>query len=271
MSASGHVLEQRSTEGRLIYAVGDVHGRYDLLKTLLGEIVADSRSSGCVDGPPLLVFLGDYIDRGPDSAKVIEALIQLKARPDFEVRTLKGNHEAGLLDFLADPVGSPLWLKFGGVETLRSYGVAGDVLDGDPQAMGEVFRRRLPERHLAFFQSLELFTVVGDYAFVHAGVRPGAPVDAQEENDLLWIRDEFLTAAGPLDKVIVHGHTPTSEPQLLRHRLGVDTGAYATGVLTAVRLVEGEVALLQTVRPGRPEAPNAADGAKAGLTFAPLT
>jgi serine/threonine protein phosphatase 1 len=250
MTAAGGAIEQRSTEGRLVYAVGDVHGRYDLLTRLLGEIVADSRSSGRADGPPLLVFLGDYVDRGPDSAKVVEALIQLKAKPDFEVRVLKGNHEAGLLDFLADPIGPPHWLNFGGVETLRSYGVAGEVLDGgDLQAMGEAFRRRLPQRHLDFLQSLELFTVVGDYAFVHAGVRPGTPVDAQEEKDLLWIRDDFLTAPGPLDKVIVHGHTPTLEPQLLRHRLGVDTGAYATGVLTAVRLLDGDVALLQTGRP----------------------
>jgi serine/threonine protein phosphatase 1 len=259
------VADARSTGGRLIYAIGDIHGRYDLLTALLADIVADSRGRSPA-GPPVLVFLGDYVDRGPHSAKVVEAVLQLQGREGFEVHALKGNHEAALLDFLADPVAAPEWLQFGGVETLISYGVPAEALEtGDLEALRDAFLARLPLRHQTLLEALELTFTAGDYLFVHAGVRPDIPLADQDEDDLLWIRRDFLAASAPFEKVVVHGHTPDPEPQLMHNRLGIDTGAYATGVLTAARLTDGEVALLQTGRaPAEPAA------VATGLVFPPL-
>jgi len=201
----------------------------------------------------MLVFLGDYVDRGPQSAKVVEALVWLRRRPDLEVRLLKGNHEQALLDFLDAPGRAGQWLAFGGAETLAAYGVVPPRPDDRAaelvRARDELLDR-MPAAHLRLLERLEPMVVVGDYAFVHAGVRPGAPLARQAEVDLLWIRKGFVDAAGPFEKVIVHGHTWTDEqPQMLAHRLGLDTGAFATGVLTAVRLSEGEREVLQVRRP----------------------
>lgn len=227
------------TEGELVYAVGDVHGCYDQMKALLAKIAADSaaRARG---RRPILIFLGDYVDRGPDSAKVVEALIWLKRRPDLEVRLLKGNHEQAMLQFLDAPEANRAWLRWGGAETLRAYGVEPPGSDEDPLAVTRArdeLLGRMSAGHLLLLQRLELMVAVGDYAFVHAGVRPGAPLAQQTEQDLLWIREGFLDAPGPFEKVIVHGHTWLDEqPRLTEHRLAIDTGVYRTGVLTALRL-----------------------------------
>ncbi|HEY8571085.1 metallophosphoesterase family protein [Phenylobacterium sp.] len=252
-----------STEGQLVYAVGDIHGCYGLLKELLATIAQDYalRARG---RRPVLIFLGDYVDRGPESSKVLEAMVWLKQRGDLEVHLLKGNHEQAMLDFLDAPEAAAGWLTYGGQETLAAYAVEPPEPHDDPQ----VFRHardqllaRMPAAHLRLLQRLELMAVVGDYAFVHAGLRPGAPLAAQAEHDLLWIRRPFLDCETPFEKVVVHGHTWFDErPQLLEHRIGLDTGAFATGVLTAMRFEDGERALLQAGKPFEALATRAANG-----------
>jgi serine/threonine protein phosphatase 1 len=236
-----------STGGRLVYAIGDVHGRLDVLEPLLRDIAADVLATRPAERP-LLVFLGDYVDRGPESCQVVDRVLGLIADGAFETVALKGNHEEALLQFLDDPAFAATWMEHGGGATLVSYGVQPAATRTDVEAWSKVrdaFDEALPARHRDFYQGLELIRIVGDYAFVHAGVRPGVAIEHQTERDLLWIRWEFLNDRGPFGKVIVHGHTPTEEPQVLPHRLGVDTGAYATGVLTAVRLYGEEQRLIQ--------------------------
>ena len=236
-----------TTGGRLIYAIGDVHGRLDVLEPLLRDIGRDVLVSK-PDERPLLVFLGDYVDRGPDSRRVVDRVLQITADGAFEVAALKGNHEEALLQFLEEPAFAATWMEHGGGPTLASYGVQPSAARTDVESWTRVrdaFDKALPAAHRAFYKSLELMRVVGDYAFVHAGVRPGVALSDQAEHDLLWIRYEFLQDRGPFGKVIVHGHTPTEAPQLLKHRLGLDTGAYATGVLTAVRLHGEDQRLMQ--------------------------
>lgn len=227
--------------------MGDVHGRLDVLEPLIRDIAADARASRPAE-QPLLVFLGDYVDRGPDSKRVVDLILDLHEGDAFEVRALKGNHEEALLAFFDDPNFGAAWMEHGGGATLASYGVPPPATRTDAEAWGravDAFAKALPPAHRDFYARLELMLTVGDYAFVHAGVRPGVALDRQEERDLLWIRREFLEEPGPFGKVIVHGHTPMEEPQLTRHRLGVDTGAYATGVLTAIRLHHEDQRLMQ--------------------------
>jgi serine/threonine protein phosphatase 1 len=221
--------------------VGDVHGRLDALEPLLEAIEADLAASRPRE-PALLVFLGDYVDRGAESKGVVDRVLALRDHPGFELRTLKGNHEEALLQFLKDPPFGAQWMEHGGGPTLVSYGVQPPKTRTDNDAWvtaSQELAQTIPPRHLDFYQTLELMVEAGDYAFVHAGVRPGVPLAHQAERDLLWIRQEFIQETGPHPKVIVHGHTPNEEAQLTRWRLGVDTGCYATGLLTAVRL-EGE-------------------------------
>lgn len=232
--------------GELVYAVGDIHGRSDLLGKLLRLIEADAAPCGTAE--KTIVFLGDYVDRGPDSRGVVEML--LKGLPlGFAVHFLKGNHEALLLDFLANPGRLDYWRRNGGEATMASYGVDVDRLTetgASPEAWRQAFAAALPEAHLSFFQHLSLQVPAGDYLFVHAGIRPGVPLDAQDETDLIWIRDEFLNAPEPFGKVVVHGHTPGTEPVVRPNRIGIDTGAVFTGRLTALRLQNGERAFLRT-------------------------
>lgn len=243
----------RSAE-RPLYAVGDVHGCYGLLVGLVGQIAADAQEAG-PGLAPTVVFLGDYLDRGPDSAAVLEALVWLRGWGGFDLHLLKGNHEQGLLRFLDDPPGGEPWVRFGGAATLRSYGVEPPAADAPPAdwfAARDGLLRRMPAAHLRLLQSLELMIVVAEHAFVHAGVDPDRPLLRQAENDLLWIREPFLTETRRFEKVIVHGHTwIDDQPVLHQHRIGVDSGAYATGVLTAVRLSGGKAHVLQAREPGR--------------------
>jgi serine/threonine protein phosphatase 1 len=241
-----------STGGRLVYAIGDVHGRLDLLEDLLEQIMVDLNATKPAEAAAL-VLLGDYVDRGACSREVIDCLIRLKDRPDIELRALKGNHEEALLGFLADPQSGPPWLQNGGAATLASYGVAAPQTRLPPeiwQTASEAFAEALPPEHLSFLQNLELYVEYGDYVFVHAGLRPGVPIDHQTERDLLWIRKEFLEETRRFAKVVVHGHTPEPEPFMGDVRLGVDTGAYATGVLSAARLYGTERSILQATAHG---------------------
>jgi serine/threonine protein phosphatase 1 len=242
-----------STGGRVVYAVGDIHGRLDLLRLLWREVIDDAQKSGVSEaGRPLFVFLGDYVDRGPASRGVIDLILWMREDPRLEVAALKGNHEETLLRFIEDPVYGAVWVDHGGDATLASYGVTPPSADHDIDgwmAARDAFVAALPAKHTAFYRGLELMRIVGDYAFVHAGVRPGVPVERQTERDLLWIRQDFLQAPGPFGKVIVHGHTVTKEVQITPHRIGVDTGAYATGVLTAIRLEGQDQRLMQAKLP----------------------
>jgi serine/threonine protein phosphatase 1 len=231
----------------LVYAVGDIHGCVDLLDRLVCAIRENAEAQS-LNAPPVLVFVGDYIDRGPDSKGVADRVIQLLADPRFEVRALKGNHEEALLTFLRDARLGQTWADYGGLQTLLSYGVAPPVLRTNLEAWErarEALGAAMPPRHLSFFAGLELTATYGDYTFVHAGVKPGVPMADQDEHDLLNIRREFLDARRPAENVIVHGHTPETEPYIGEGRVGIDTGAYATGVLTAVRLMGAERSILQ--------------------------
>ena len=225
-----------SSEGQVIYAVGDVHGRLDLLEALLSRIEKDAAGR-----PHLLIFCGDYVDRGPDSARVLERLLCLQERRGACLHLLKGNHEQAFLRFIDEPAWAAPWLeRFGGGATLAAYGVAPPDLGASPEELTAARDRLLanmPASHLRLLQRLDVMVVLGDYAFVHAGVAPGTPLAEQTEDALLWSRSEFLAAQRPFEKIIVHGHSwNDDQPQILPHRIGLDTGAYETGVLTAVRI-----------------------------------
>ncbi len=233
-------------KGELVYAVGDIHGRSDLLSDLLRQIEADAE--GSMATAKTLVFLGDYVDRGPDVRGVVDMLLN-DLPSGFAARFLKGNHEALLLDFLAGEGRLDHWRMNGGDATMASYGVDVDRLaetGASPEAWREAFAAALPPAHFSFFRQLELQVSVGEYLFVHAGIRPGVPLDAQDETDLIWIRDEFLDAREPFGKVVVHGHTPRPEPVVRPNRIGIDTGAVFTGRLTALKLQDGEREFLRT-------------------------
>jgi len=230
--------------GARVYAVGDIHGRLDLLDTIQEKIVRDSESAA---GERVIVYLGDYIDRGADSKGVIDRLL---AGPGsgFTTRHLRGNHDQSLLDFLDEPGHYRMWKDYGARETLLSYGVLPPRGEGDAvlAKARDDLASALPESHLEFIQGLELSVTIGDYFFVHAGVRPGLPLSKQSPQDLMWIREEFLTSSTDFGKVVVHGHSPSPMPVKRSNRIGVDTGAYATGRLSCVVLEGTECRFLQT-------------------------
>lgn len=232
--------------GRRIYAVGDIHGRADLLDALIAKIRTDAEAMG--ERVPV-VFLGDYVDRGLDSCAVLDRLLDFTADARFSPRFLKGNHEAALLNFLAQPEAGGPWLSYGGAETLYSYGVEAPAPAGGPEALrkaSEALKRRLPAAHLDFLTHLEIWARHGDYVFVHAGLRPGRSLEAQKERDLLEIRDAFIDSRHKWPFTIVHGHTPVDAVYKDARRICVDTGAYMTGRLSAVCLEGGEVRVLST-------------------------
>lgn len=232
-------------EGMRIYAIGDVHGRLDLLTELLRQIEEDNlaRPSAQLH----IVMLGDLIDRGPDSAGVIDLLLN-RPRDFATFHFIAGNHEEAMIQSLeegADPH-KVEWLRYGGREALRSYGVPDDVFEMRGSLLSDELRRYVPQAHVDFVQTFEDSLVLGDYLFVHAGIRPGKPLAKQARKDLLWIREPFLSD----DKtdhghMVVHGHTITRDPELRPNRIGIDTGAYATGVLTALALEGTERRILQ--------------------------
>ena len=234
-----------STNGRLVYAVGDVHGRRDLLDGLLTAILQDVIARPGDGGTrPVLLFIGDLIDRGPNSREVVDAVLELRAHRALEVRVLKGNHEQLALEFLRDPQDGVAWLDLGGRQTLASYGVPLGPIDRLAETR-DAFEAALGPAHLQLLRSMELYVEIGGYVFVHAGLRPGVAMHAQQERDLLWIREPFLTAeAQRFDRVVVHGHTP-GEVRLSGQRICIDSGAYYSGSLTCLRL-EGETQRLIT-------------------------
>jgi serine/threonine protein phosphatase 1 len=238
-------------EGVRLYAVGDVHGRHDLLMLLIAAITEDAADAA----EPKFIFLGDYIDRGPQSREVIDSLIALSRRGLGDCVFLRGNHDETLLRFVADANVGRSWCNYGGAETLESYGVSPPLMITDPDAWERTrveFVERLGPQHLAFFDQLGLYAEFGDYFFVHAGARPGVALGEQDASDLLWIREDFLRPGPHFEKAIVHGHTPEPDAFVSARRIGVDTGAYASGILTAVVLEGQERRLLQArIQQGR--------------------
>ena len=227
-------------QGIRIYAVGDVHGRADLVRQLSEQVSADVAG---FKGPAVTVFLGDYVDRGPHSRQVIDLL----AARDWPtaILPLKGNHERAFMDFVEHPDAWSEWQGYGALPTLASYGVnVRDLMTGAPavQALARIHDELLaamPAEHVTFFNGLRDQTAAGDYFFCHAGIRPGIPFEQQSPDDLISIREPFLSSTAQFEKIVVHGHTPQETPQIRPNRIGIDTGAYATGCLTAL-ILEGE-------------------------------
>jgi len=238
-----------STGGRLVYAVGDIHGRNDLLTTMMDLIADDVAGRVLAAGDrPVIVFLGDYIDRGPTSRQVIDQILAICAEGRFEPYCLYGNHEEAMVEFLDQKTGGVGWLTHGGGPTMLSYGVPAPTANAERErwsATRELLRAAVPEAHHTFLRTLKLSVEFGDFLFVHAGLRPGIALADQTERDMLWIRDSFLKSDEDFGKVVVHGHSPTTSPFIGRRRIGLDTGAYASGTLTAIRLDGREPRLLQ--------------------------
>lgn len=230
--------------GERIYAVGDIHGRLDLLSRML-ELIR-THNAKASSAAITVVFLGDYVDRGPSSSEVIDRLLAF-AKEHRSV-FLMGNHEEALLRFLVDPRDGLQWFRLGGLQTLASYGVDIDALHFGlgPEGVRAAFLAVLPDSHREFFLTLELSRSIGEFFFCHAGVRPGVELGAQAPHDLIWIREEFLTSREDFGVMIVHGHTPVREPELLPNRVNVDTGAFATGRLTCAVIEGGEISFLST-------------------------
>ncbi len=227
-------------EGTRVYAIGDIHGRAELLDQLHDKIRADA--DGADADRKVVVYLGDYVDRGLDSKGVIDRLLG-DPLPGFERVFLKGNHEDALLKFFKEPQFGRDWKYYGGLETLMSYGVKALPLKDEPEAFvaaRDELAKNFPPAHLDFLGSLSLWHEEGDFYFAHAGVRPGRPLAEQTGEDLMWIRDDFLSSDADFGKVVVHGHTPEEQPVERPNRIGVDTGAYITGILTCVVLAGSE-------------------------------
>ena len=242
---AGQQFVTRVPEGTRVYAIGDIHGRVDLLDDLHAMIRLDATNA---PGRRVVVYLGDYIDRGLHSSSVVDLLLD-HPLDGFESIHLKGNHEAALLDFLNNSQIGANWLQFGGGATLLSYHVGLQSHKGampDFAGAQREFLNKLPARHLEFFRGLALTYEQGDYLFVHAGIRPMVALGQQSAEDLLWIRDEFLYFTGDFGRMVVHGHTITEEPEVCNNRIGIDTGAFATSRLTCLVLEGSERRFLST-------------------------
>jgi serine/threonine protein phosphatase 1 len=220
--------------GTRIYGVGDLHGRADLLKVTHAFIREEEKRAPVAE--TLIVYLGDYVDRGPDSKGVIDELLvpTSGAKRIF----LRGNHDEALVRFLSEPDYYRTWKAFGGGATLMSYGVNPPLIESQANftQLRDEFAQALPEAHRQFLAGLHLFARIGPYCFVHAGIQPGIPFEMQEKRDLLWVREPFLGSDLDHGMIIVHGHSPSAEPEWKSNRIGLDTGAYATGRLTVAVL-----------------------------------
>ena len=229
-------------EGRRIYAVGDIHGRADLLDTMAGLVARDMAAR---PGPAATtIFLGDYVDRGPESRQVIDRL----ARGDFPtpIVTLRGNHEDILIGFLDGDVEADYHDQLGGTATLASYGLDAAAFAWAGKRERAAMLQAIPPEHGSFLHDLRLSETVGDYFFCHAGARPGVPLTQQSAEDLMWIRDEFLTSTYDFGKVVVHGHTPVRSPLIRANGIDIDTHAFASGILTALVLEGADRRFLHT-------------------------
>jgi serine/threonine protein phosphatase 1 len=237
LRSKGVIRKPSLPDGIRIYAISDIHGCADLLQKMFTVIDRDLETIGSVRA--IHVFLGDYIDRGPESSRTIDLLIDRSRK--YESVFLKGNHEAFLFEALKNPAQLQDWKQFGGLQTLTSYGLR-PSLNPDPAEQSELMKQlaqNIPAHQRRFFNNLRLRFLCGDFFFVHAGVRPGVPLAEQQEQDLLWIREEFLASEEHFAKYIVHGHTPVRAPDIRFNRINIDTGAYATGNLTLL-VIQGD-------------------------------
>ncbi|CCD91752.1 Serine/threonine protein phosphatase I [Bradyrhizobium sp. ORS 375] len=232
----------RIPDGLALYAIGDIHGCADLLAdafALIDEDIARTRPERAIH-----VFLGDYIDRGPDSRRTLDLLLaRARRHPSAFVR---GNHEAILSDVLRRDDLVSDWLRLGGSTTLMSYDVLVPRTNVDGAELRRSLAQALPRAHADFLAALRPSFTCGDFLFVHAGVRPGVPLAEQSEEDMMWIREPFLSSTEDFGKVVVHGHTPVREPDIRDHRINIDVGAYATGRL-AVLVIRGHTTDIRTV------------------------
>jgi serine/threonine protein phosphatase 1 len=249
--APANLRVAKTPDDTLIWAVGDVHGCADLLQALMTAVLEDIEQRDA--GTSHLVFLGDYIDRGPDSRGVLDYLAGLVGAPKLEVHFLRGNHEERMEAFLTQPDLGPGWCEYGGRAALGSFGVAPPTSTDGPEAWETACRQlnaALLDGHRAVLAAQKYSVSIGDYFFAHAGAEPGVPLSAQVPTQLMWIRNRFLDDRRAFEKLVVHGHTPSDHVHADHRRIGIDTGAYATGVLTALRLEEGDRQILQTSRRG---------------------
>jgi serine/threonine protein phosphatase 1 len=236
-------LPGRLPDGVRAYAIGDVHGRNDLLEALL-ERVREHVASNPI-ARPVIVFVGDYVDRGPSSRQVLDTLLRCSSYKD--VVCLQGNHESYLLDFLDNPASLSDWARLGGLETLRSYGVnPSHFLDPPTQELLAMSLSLAMHQtgHLGLLRNLPSSFSCGDFFFVHAGVRPGVPLDQQNQRDLLEIRKDFLNCTSSFGKIVVHGHTPVSKVEIRSNRINIDTGAFASGRLTCVAIERDQLQIV---------------------------
>ncbi len=246
-SSPTKIPTSRVPDGICVYAFGDVHGRADLLERLFEKVETDI-AENATDQKVVLVFLGDYIDRGFQSRDVVDFLLSERVTK-HQCIYLKGNHEEALLKFMSDPTFGPRWAGYGGLETLTSYSVRPPRIRtvGEEWTLAcDTLNEVMPAEHRSFFNSLEISATIGDYVFVHAGLRPGKPIEEQVEEDALWIRDEFLNDDSSFGVIVVHGHTPISAPHRDFRRIGIDTGAYLSGKLTAARFMRSDVSFIST-------------------------
>lgn len=237
----------RVPAGERYYVIGDVHGRLDLFAAMIEAIEEDDRAHRRARSH--VIMLGDLVDRGPDSAGVIAAARDWQRRRS--VRILMGNHEEMLLESFERPEILRHFLKHGGAETLASYGIdRHELAMRDPDELFGEIAAFVPESDLDFIAGFEEMIIAGDFCFVHAGIDPAAPIDAQKRSDLLWIRDRFLKHEGPLEKVVVHGHTIFDRVIDCGNRIGIDTGAFRSGVLTALVLEGDQRRVIQAIAQG---------------------
>jgi serine/threonine protein phosphatase 1 len=225
----------------LVFAVGDVHGCHTHLLEMEKRI---SREAAELGKPALIVYLGDLVDRGPESAAVIEHFCNRQKSNVFRV-ALCGNHDDSFLKFVEDPAANMQWLGFGGTATLASYGIdAGHILKhgGGLEALKQTMREAIPEQHLEFLRQMPVCLTIGDFLFVHAGIVPGVELESQSDTDMMWMRDPFLQRGPELPLTVIHGHTASPNPIIANGRICLDTGAYATGKLTALRIARGMIA-----------------------------
>ncbi|TIV69705.1 MAG: serine/threonine protein phosphatase [Mesorhizobium sp.] len=239
-----HYLDARGPDGMRLYAIGDVHGRHDLLAAMHRRIESELEHAPSSDWR--IIHLGDYVDRGPDSKSVIEFLIEARKRDPRNIM-LAGNHDIGMLEFLAEPDPDGLFMRFGGIQTAASYGVklsTGGSWFGRPAHGHAALVDAVPQTHVDFLKSLSFSVSFGDFFFCHAGIRPGIPLETQSPLDLIWIRDAFHDHPGLYPKVIVHGHTPVPEAEVMANRVNVDTLAWQAGTLSALAVNGGDKRIL---------------------------
>lgn len=230
-----------------VYAVGDIHGCYEQLRAAYAAIEKDAAVIG---GRSLVIFLGDYVDRGLHSKSVMNFLCS-RSSSSFESVFLCGNHDEEFLQFCLNPSRKLAWLDFGGRETLMSYGIDADHIlksAGGAQGLAQAVRQVIPDQHIEFLKGLPILARVDDVVFVHAGIRPSVPLNEQSDYDLTWIREPFLSKGPGFEFTVVHGHTVTMEPSFGRQRIGIDTGVYETGRLTVLKLSNGEASFVDTNR-----------------------